>query len=273
MTEGKMQTEVQKNYLSAKELVELGVDNLESITSFKNSLTKSNEEVNFSYQGIDFKSKELTLLTCKPSETSSAFALNILHDVCINQKIPAAYFSLESIYYENIFSHLIAIDSKILIGKIWCGRLSEADFEQIKESSERIYNRDLFVFHDEKLSLKKFVKTIRKIYTENKIKFLILDTNNLSSNTPEEIGNFLCEAKQFSRTLNIPVLLLIEEKSYKQLKKWLLKNANQLVFLKRNHKKEDSPTIEYQIKIRRGKEKSVKSLKFNMATKVFELYE
>ena len=115
--EAKMQTQEQNNYLSAKELVELGVNNLESTTSFKNSLTKSNEEVNFSYQGIDFKSKELTLLTCKSPETSSAFALNIMHDVCINQKLSAAYFSFGSIDYENIFSHLIAIDSKILMEK------------------------------------------------------------------------------------------------------------------------------------------------------------
>lgn len=271
--EGKMQTVEQKNYLSAKELVELGVDNLESTTLFKTSLSKPKEEVSFSCQGIDFKSKELTVLTCKSTETSSAFALNILHDVCITQKLPSAYFSLGSIDYENLFSHLIAIDSKILIGKIWCGRLSEADLEQIKESSERIYNRDLFVYHDEKLSVKKFVKTIRKIYNENKIKFLILDTNNLSSNNPEEIGSFLCEAKQLSRSLNIPVLLLIEEKSFKRLKNWLSKNTNQLILLKRNQKKEDSPSIDCQIKVHTGKEKSVKSLKFNIATKVYELYE
>lgn len=273
--EAKMQTQEQNNYLSAKELVELGVNNLESTTSFKNSLTKSNEEVNFSYQGIDFKSKELTLLTCKSSETSSAFALNIMHDVCINQKLSAAYFSFGSIDYENIFSHLIAIDSKILIGKIWCGRLSVDDLEIIKESSGKIHNRTFFVYHDEKLSVKKFVKSVRKIYIENKIKLLILDTNNLSSNNPEEIGSFLCEAKQLSRILNIPVLLLIEEKSFKRLKKWLTENANQLILLTRNQKKLqcESLKIDCQIKIHRGKEKALKNLKFNMATRVFELSE
>lgn len=56
-----MQTEVQKNYLSAKELVELGVDNLESTTSFKNSLTKPKEEVDFQNLGIDFKSGEFSV--------------------------------------------------------------------------------------------------------------------------------------------------------------------------------------------------------------------
>lgn len=273
--EGKMQTEEQKNYLSAKELVELGVNYIESTTSFKNSVSKPKEEVNFSCEGIDFKSRELTILTCKSFETSSAFALNIFYDQSIKQKLPAAYFSFGSIDYENIFCHLIAIDSKILIGKIWCGRLSVDDLEKIKESSGKIHNRTCFVYHDEKLSVKKFVKAIRKIYNEHIIKLLILDTNNLSSNSPEKIGSFLCEAKQLSRTLNIPVLLLIEAKSFKRLKKWLTKNSNQLILLTKNQKKLhcESLKIDCQIKIRRGKEKAVKNLKFNMSTRVFELSE
>lgn len=56
--EGKMQTEEQKNYLSAKELVELGVDNLETTTLFNSSLSKPKEEVDFQNLGIDFKSGE-----------------------------------------------------------------------------------------------------------------------------------------------------------------------------------------------------------------------
>ena len=275
MKEDKMQTEEQNNYLSAKELVELGVNCIESTTSFKNSVSKPNEEVNFSSKGIGFKSLELSVLTCKSPETNSAFALNILHDVCINQKLPAAYFSFGSIDYENIFSHLIAIDSKILIGKIWCGMLSVNDLEKIKESSGKIHNRTFFVYHDEKLSVKKFVKAIRKIYNENKIKLLILDTNNLSSNDTEEIGSFLCEAKQLSRTLNIPVLLSIEEKSFKRVKKWLSKITSQIIFLSRNMNNQnlDSSLVECQIKIVRGKEKSVHKLIYNTCSRVVDLSE
>lgn len=270
-----MQTEEQKNYLSAKELVELGVNYIESTTSFKNSVSKPNDEVNFSSKGIGFKSLELSVLTCKSPETNSAFALNIFHDVCINQKLPAAYFSFGSIDYENIFSHLIALNSKVQIGKIWGGPLSVNDLKKIEDSSGKIHNRTFFVYHAEKLSVKKFVKAIRKIYNENKIKLLILDTNNLSSNDTEEIGSFLCEAKQLSRTLNIPVLLLIEEKSFKRLKKWLTENANQLILLTRNQKKLqcESLKIDCKIRIHRKKEKAVKNLKFNMATRVFDLSE
>ena len=270
-----MQTEEQKNYLSAKELVELGIDNLETTTLFKSSLSKPKEEVDFQNLGIDFKSGEFSVLTSNNYYDNSAFALNIFHDQSIKLKLSAAYFSFGSIEYENIFSHLIALNSKVQIGKIWGGPLSVNDLKKIEDSSGIIYNRNFFVYHDEKLAVKKFVKAIRKIYNENKIKLLILDTNNLSSNDTEEIGSFLCEAKQLSRTLNIPVLLLIEEKSFKRLKKWLTENANQLILITRNQKKIqcESLKIDCKIRIHRKKEKAVKNLKFNMATRVFDLYE
>lgn len=270
-----MQTEEQKNYLSAKELVELGIDNLESTTSFKNSVSKPKEEVDFQNLGIDFKSGEFSVLTSNNYYDNSAFALNIFHDQSIKQKLPAAYFSFGTIDYENIFSHLIALNSKVQIGKIWGGPLSVNDLKKIEDSSGIIYNRNFFVYHDEKLSVKKFVKSVRKIYIENKIKLIILDTNKLLENDSEEISRFLSEAEQLSENLNIPVLLLIEEKSYKRLKKQLSKITSQIIFLSRNMNNQnlDSSLVECQIKIVRGKEKSVHKLIYNTCSRVVDLSE
>ena len=275
MKEGKMQTEEQKNYLSAKELVELGIDNLETTTLFKSSLSKPKEEVDFQNLGIDFKSGEFSVLTSNNYYDNSAFALNIFHDQSIKLKLSAAYFSFGSIEYENIFSHLIALNSKVQIGKIWGGPLSVNDLKKIEDSSGIIYNRNFFVYHDEKLSVKKFVKNVRKIYIENKIKLIILDTNKLLLNDSEEISRFLSEAEQLSENLNIPVLLLIEEKSYKRLKKQLSKITSQIIFLSRNMNNQnlDSSLVECQIKIVRGKEKSVHKLIYNTCSRVVDLSE
>lgn len=275
MKEGKMQTEEQKNYLSAKELVELGVNYIESTTLFKSSLSKPKEEVAFQNLGIDFKSGEFSVLTSNNYYDNSAFALNIFHEQSIKLKLSAAYFSFGSIDYENIFSHLIALNSKVQIGKIWGGPLSVNDLKKIEDSSGIIYNRNFFVYHDEKLSVKKFVKSVRKIYIENKIKLLILDTNKLLENDSEEISRFLSEAEQLSENLNIPVLLLIEEQSYKRLKKQLSKITSQIIFLSRNMNNQnlDSSLVECQIKIVRGKEKSVHKLIYNTCSRVVDLSE
>lgn len=270
-----MQTEKQNNYLTAKELVELGVDNLETTTLFNSSLSKPKEEVDFKSLGIDFKSGEFSVLTSNNYYDNSAFALNIFHEQSIKLKLSAAFFSFGSIEYENIFSHLIALNSKVQIGKIWGGPLSVNDLKKIEDSSGIIYNRNFFVYHDEKLSVKKFVKSVQKIYIENKIKFLILDTYNLMKNDSEEISRFLSEAEQLSEDLNIPVLLLIEEKSYKRLKKQLSKITSQIIFLSRNMNNQnlDSSSVECQIKIVRGKEKSVHKLIYNTCSRVVDLSE
>jgi len=75
--------------------------------------------------------------------------------------------------------------------------------------------------------------------------------------------------------LNIPVLLLIEEKSYKRLKKQLSKITSQIIFLSRNMNNQnlDSLLVECQIKIVSGKEKSVHKLIYNTCSRVVDLSE
>ncbi len=144
--------------------------------------------------------------------------------------------------------------------------------KKIHDAAGGISNGSFYVSCNEKLSVRNFVRLCKKVYTETKFKLLIADTRNLSENKKEEIWNFLCEIEQFSRMLNIPVLLLVEEKSFKRIKKSLYGKVRQTIFLARKGRTggNDSPVFESEIKIVSEKGKEVRKIVFDASTKVFD---
>ena len=267
-----MTTIEQKNYLTAEEVLTHGIEYLEEATYFSNLVSKEMEDVCFDSGGITFDGGKLSVLISKNESDNSAFALNILNDVAVKQGISAAYFSIESIDEKDISNHLLSINTKVSLWKIRNGQLSLIDMKKIHDAAGGISNGSFYVSCNEKLSVRNFVRLCKKIYTETKFKLLIADTRNLSENKKEEIWNFLCEIEQFSRMLNIPVLLLVEEKSFKRIKKSLYGKARQTIFLARKGRTggNDSPIFESEIKIVSEKGKEVRKIVFDASTKVFD---
>ena len=270
-----MQKEEQKNYLSAGELIRFGIDCIDETVTFRSLKSEQQEEVSFSSLGISFNSGELSVLSSKNVCDNSSFTLNLLNDVTVKQGLPAAYFSIGSIDYENIVYNLLAMNTKVHLGKIRGARIDMQDFEKIKEAAGSLYNANFSVFYSEKISPKEYVTMVRKIYSENKIKFLIIDIdkNGLIFNNPEQIQDLIFKSREFSEELNIPILLSLEEKDRKKLKKLLSMVTTQSIFLTRDQKRVDyaSPIINSQIQIVRGKEKMVRKLKYNTCTRVVGL--
>ena len=273
--EVKMQKEEQKNYLSAGELIRFGIDCIDETVSFRSLKSEQQEEVSFSSLGISFNSGELSVLSSKNVCDNSSFTLNLLNDVTVKLGLPAAYFSIGSIDYENIVYNLLAMNTKVHLGKIRGAHIDMEHFEKIKEAAGSLYNANFSVFYSEEISPKEYATTVRKIYSENKIKFLIIDinTDGLMFNTPEQIKDLIFKSREFSEELNIPILLSLEEKDRKKLKKLLSMVTTQSIFLTRDQKRVDyaSPIINSQIQIVRGKEKMVRKLKYNTCTRVVGL--
>ena len=262
----------EQNYLNAEEVLTHGIEYLEEANNFSNLVSKEMEDVCFDSGGITFDGGKMSVLISKNESDNSAFALNILNDVAVKQGISAAYFSIESIDEKDISNHLLSINTKVSHWKIRNGQLSLIDMKKIHDAAGGISNGSFYVSCNEKLSVRNFVRLCKKVYTETKFKLLIADTRNLSENKKEEIWNFLCEIEQFSRMLNIPVLLLVEEKSFKRIKKFLSGKTAQTIFLNRKSRTggNDSPIFESEIKIVSEKGKEVRKIVFDASTKVFD---
>ena len=151
-----MQKEEQKKYLSAKELVAFGIDCIDETVTFRSLKSEQQEEVIFSSLGISFSSGELSVLSSKNVVDNSVFALNLLNDMSVKQGLPAAYFSIGSIDYENIVYNLLAMNTKVHLGKIQGARIDMQDFEKIKETAGSLYNANFSVFYSEEISPKEY---------------------------------------------------------------------------------------------------------------------
>lgn len=116
------------------------VDNPEMINARK---------VNSGYRNIDdmlagFKPGELIILAARPSMGKTAFALNMLTNVALEQKKAVVMISLE-MSSESIVDRIMSEVSKVPMYKISKGNLTNEDFAQMGEAMEQLGGSKIYI--------------------------------------------------------------------------------------------------------------------------------
>jgi len=91
-----------------------------------------------------FKSAELIILAARPSMGKTAFALNILKNMAVDQKKSVAMFSLE-MSSEQIADRILSMESGIPMNKITKGRLETEDFAIMGEAMEILAEANVYI--------------------------------------------------------------------------------------------------------------------------------
>ena len=111
---------------------------------------KAHEKKVFSgYHGLDemlggFKPSELIILAARPSMGKTAFALNILKNMAVDQKKSVALFSLE-MGSEQIADRILSMVSGISMSKISKGQLDTEDFTVMGSAMELLSETKIFI--------------------------------------------------------------------------------------------------------------------------------
>jgi len=173
------------------------------------------------YHGLDemlgwFKPAELIILAARPSMGKTAFALNILKNMAVDQKKSVALFSLE-MSSEQIADRILSMVSGIPMGKIAKWQLDSEDFTVMGESMEILSETNIFIDDKWSTTIPELKSKIRRLKIEKtSLDLVIIDYLQLmswsnswySGNRVQEISEISRGLKELARELEMPIIAL-----------------------------------------------------------------
>ncbi|MCX6823981.1 MAG: replicative DNA helicase [candidate division SR1 bacterium] len=173
------------------------------------------------YHGLDemlggFKPAELIILAARPSMGKTAFALNILKNMAVDQKKSVALFSLE-MSSEQIADRILSMVSGIPMGKIAKGQLDSEDFTVMGESMEILSETNIFIDDKGSTTIPELKSKIRRLKIEKtSLDLVIIDylqlmsgsNSGYSGNRVQEISEISRGLKELARELEMPIIAL-----------------------------------------------------------------
>lgn len=163
-----------------------------------------------------FKPAELIILAARPSMGKTAFALNILKNMAVDQKKSVALFSLE-MSSEQIADRILSMVSWIPMRKIGKGQLDTEDFTIMGEAMENLSETKIFIDDKWSTTIPELKSKIRRLKIEKQqLDLVIIDYLQLMSgsnswymgNRVQEISEISRWLKELARELEIPIMAL-----------------------------------------------------------------
>ena len=180
-----------------------------------------NRKVFSGYKWLDemlgwFKPAELIILAARPSMGKTAFALNILRNIAVDQKKSVALFSLE-MSSEQIADRILSMQSSIPMHKITKGRLDTEDFSIMGESMEVLSEANVYIDDKWSTTIPELKSKIRRLKIEKgSLDMVIIDylqlmsgsNSGYSGNRVQEISEISRWLKELARELEMPIVAL-----------------------------------------------------------------
>lgn len=192
-----------------------------SFTEELNEITKMGVKDNFistGYLALDeliggFGKGEIIIIAARPGMGKSAFMLNLINNITLDQKKPSLLitYELTGISY---LSRLLSVISGILPLNLRSGKISESEKKNLDSAMKRIESSSLFINDSPDKSVYDIKDMIRHKPEREDIKMVFIDNLLL---IPEVLGKWasrdaeisftMRKLKQQARQLNIPIVM------------------------------------------------------------------
>jgi len=161
-----------------------------------------------------FKPWELIILAARPAMGKTAFALNMLKNIAIDQKKSVAMFSLE-MAAESLVDRIVSIVSSIPMYKISKGKLEAEDFSDIGEAIELLGDSNIYLDDKDIATVPALRSKLRRLKIEKwSLDLVIVDYLQLMQGTifignkVQEVSEISRGLKQLAMELQIPIVAL-----------------------------------------------------------------
>lgn len=160
-----------------------------------------------------FRNSDLLILAGRPAMGKTAFALCLLLNIALHG-VPAAIFSLE-MSREQLTERLIAMMSRVSLGRIRKARLSEYDLRDMERCREIFKKMPITIDDNGMLTTLDLRAKARRMKAEKGIRMIVVDYLQLMScpsaakhGRTAEVGEISKTLKQVAKELDLPVLAL-----------------------------------------------------------------
>lgn len=211
------QNQVWDGILSIEEILKWRVEDYMEIVDHPENFNAN--KVNSWYTQIDemltgFKPGELIILAARPSMWKTAFALNVLTNIALEQKKSVAMLSLE-MSKESIVDRIMSEVSWVPMYKISKGNLDNADFAQMGDAMEKLSAANIFLDDKAWITVPMLKSKLRKLKIDKKqLDLVIIDYLQLMHatmfewNRVQEISEISRWLKELAKELQVPILAL-----------------------------------------------------------------
>ena len=211
------QNQVWDNILSIEEILKGRVEDYMEIVDHPETFNA--DKVNSWYVQIDemltgFKPWELIILAARPSMWKTAFALNLLTNIALEQKKSVVMMSLE-MSVESIVDRIMSEVSWVPMYKISKWNLDNADFAQMWEAMEKLSTANIYLDDKAWITVPILKSKLRKLKREKKqLDLVIIDYLQLMHSTAflwnrvQEISEISRWLKELAKELKVPILAL-----------------------------------------------------------------
>ena len=211
------QNQVWENILSIEEILRSRVEDYMEIVDNPENFNAN--KVNSWYSAIDemltgFKPGELIILAARPSMWKTAFSLNLLTNIALEQNKTVAMFSLE-MSVESIVDRIMSEVSWVPMYKISKWNLDNADFAQMGDAMEKLSSAKIYLDDHGWLSVPVLKSKLRKLKIEKKeLDLVIIDYLQLmhstiyQNNKVQEISEISRGLKELAKELKVPIIAL-----------------------------------------------------------------
>lgn len=135
---GLLERRMTSDFVPIRDVVINVVNKIEQASRTRSSVTGlSTGYVDLDRQTSGLQPSDLVLIAARPSMGKTAFALNLTKNLTVNGKYSVAIFSLE-MSKEQLVNRLLSMEARIDGQALRTGNLTDADWDQLVESSSMI---------------------------------------------------------------------------------------------------------------------------------------
>ncbi|MEZ4358377.1 MAG: replicative DNA helicase [Eubacteriales bacterium] len=156
---------------------------------------------------------QMVVIAGRPGMGKTSFALDIVRNISMKKKLPAAVFSLE-MSSAQLGTRLMCSEAGINMQDIRSGKLSENDFKRLISSIEKFSSSPLYIDDTPGITVVEILAKARKLKMDKGLGVIMIDylqlmsSNSRTENRQLEISEITRSVKLVARELDVPILLL-----------------------------------------------------------------
>jgi replicative DNA helicase len=163
-----------------------------------------------------FQKNELIILAARPSVGKTAFSLNIVRHVIVEERTPVFFVSLEQAKVE-LAERLLAMQGRVNSHRLRTGHLSSEDIGKLHEAGDALRRgAKLFIDDTPGQGMLRIAAAARRLKIREDIRLIVIDylqlidPENRRDSRQEQVAQISRRLKFLARELQLPVIALAQ---------------------------------------------------------------
>ena len=201
--------------LTMKDQVMDAIEAIEKLWEQKGSLTGlATGFIEFDRMTSGLHSSEMIVIAARPSMGKTAFVMNIVEHVAVNEKRPVAVFSLE-MSSQQLVQRMLCSGARVNLRKARDGFLADSDFDKLTTAAAKLAEAEIYIDDTPGLTILELRAKARRLKSRHDVGLIVVDYLQLLRSTSRrgqdnrqiEISEISAGIKGLAKELSIPIIV------------------------------------------------------------------